>query len=193
MELVSKLLNEIFFMPAIWVIIFVCILRRIFKTKNKKSNQIVFWYGTGLFTAWILLTLKGVFFEDVINPVQKGTYLDFLSRATGPYLWFFIAELIFPFLFFGLLLIPKLRFKSITLFIALLSISFQNWFEIFVIKVTSIHRDLLTSSFPQNPWLNLIPQQRELEKMLIGLAIAVVIFFAFEYSIKNKDTEILDS
>lgn len=193
MELASKILIEIFFMPAIWVLIFVCILRRIFKTKNKKSNQIVFWYSVVLFAAWIVLTLKDIFLEDVVTPGQKGTYLDFISRATGPYLWFFIAELIFPFLFFGLLLIPKLRFKSIALFIALLSISFHNWFEIFVIKVTSIHRDLLTSSSPQNPWLNLIPKQRELEKMLIGLAIAVVIFFAFEYSIKNKHKEILDS
>tara|TARA_B100000131_G_scaffold304290_1_gene329149 strand:+ start:2483 stop:3859 length:1377 start_codon:yes stop_codon:yes gene_type:complete len=90
-------------------------------------------YITELFIAWY----SGVTYEQYA----------FLNRATGPYWWAYASmmtcNVITPQLFW----IKKIRTSIVATFIISIFVNIGMWFERFVIIVTSLHRDFLTSSW----------------------------------------------
>jgi molybdopterin-containing oxidoreductase family membrane subunit len=90
-------------------------------------------YGTELFIAWY----SGVEYEQYA----------FLNRATGPYWWAYVIMVFCNVVSSQLLWIKKLRTSLMFTFFLSIVINIGMWFERFVIIVTSLHRDFLTSSW----------------------------------------------
>jgi molybdopterin-containing oxidoreductase family membrane subunit len=92
-----------------------------------------FAYATEFFIAWY----SGSYWERYI----------FLNRAFGPYWWSYWAmvtcNLFIPQVFW----VKKLRRSPWFVFIISIFVNIGMWFERFVIIVTSLHRDFLTSSW----------------------------------------------
>jgi Ni/Fe-hydrogenase subunit HybB-like protein len=90
-------------------------------------------YMTELFMAWY----SGVEYEQYA----------FLNRATGPYWWAYMIMITCNVVSAQLLWIKKLRTSLYFTFFISIVINIGMWFERFVIIVTSLHRDYLTSSW----------------------------------------------
>jgi molybdopterin-containing oxidoreductase family membrane subunit len=90
-------------------------------------------YLTELFISWY----SGVEYEGYA----------FMNRATGPYAWSYwsmmTCNVISPQLFW----FKKIRRNLVITFILSIVVNIGMWFERFVIIVTSLHRDFLTSSW----------------------------------------------
>ena len=71
----------------------------------------------------------------------------FMNRATGPYWWAYVIMITCNVFSSQLLWIKKLRTNLIFTFFLSIVINIGMWFERFVIIVTSLHRDFLTSSW----------------------------------------------
>ena len=71
----------------------------------------------------------------------------FMNRATGPYWWAYVIMITCNVFSSQLLWIKKLRTSLIFTFFLSIVINIGMWFERFVIIVTSLHRDFLTSSW----------------------------------------------
>ena len=90
-------------------------------------------YMTELFMSWY----SGVEYEQYA----------FLNRATGPYWWAYVIMIVCNVVSSQLLWIKKLRTSLMFTFFLSIVINIGMWFERFVIIVTSLHRDFLTSSW----------------------------------------------
>lgn len=90
-------------------------------------------YMTELFISWY----SGVQYEQYA----------FLNRATGPYWWAYAIMITCNVVSSQLLWIKKLRTSLMFTFFLSIVINIGMWFERFVIIVTSLHRDYLTSSW----------------------------------------------
>jgi len=117
-------------------------------------------YLTELFISWY----SGVEYEHFV----------LLNRATGPYWWAYwimmTANVISP----QLLWIKKLRTNLVFTFCLSIVINIGMWFERFVIVVTSLHRDYLTSS-----WTMYKPTLVEVGLFLGTLGLFFTAFFLF--------------
>jgi len=71
----------------------------------------------------------------------------FMNRATGPYWWAYVIMIGCNVFSSQLLWIKKLRKSLVFTFLLSIVINIGMWFERFVIIVTSLHRDYLTSSW----------------------------------------------
>jgi molybdopterin-containing oxidoreductase family membrane subunit len=90
-------------------------------------------YMTEMFMSWY----SGVEYE----------HYAFMNRATGPYWWAYMIMIGCNVVSSQLLWIKKLRKSLIFTFFLSIVINIGMWFERFVIIVTSLHRDYLTSSW----------------------------------------------
>ena len=90
-------------------------------------------YITELFIAWY----SGVEYEQYA----------FLNRATGPYWWAYWAMMTCNVFSPQFMWFPKLRRSIMFSFFISIVVNIGMWFERFVIIVTSLHRDYLTSSW----------------------------------------------
>ena len=117
-------------------------------------------YITELFISWY----SGVEYE----------HYALINRATGPYWWAYwimmTANVISP----QLLWIKKLRTNLVFTFCLSIVINIGMWFERFVIVVTSLHRDFLTSS-----WSMYKPTIVEIGLFLGTLGLFFSAFFLF--------------
>lgn len=117
-------------------------------------------YLTELFISWY----SGVEYEHFV----------LINRATGPYWWAYwimmTANVISP----QLLWIKKLRTNLVFTFCLSIVINIGMWFERFVIVVTSLHRDFLTSS-----WTMYKPTIVEIGLFLGTLGLFFTAFFLF--------------
>ena len=117
-------------------------------------------YLTELFISWY----SGVEYEHFV----------LINRATGPYWWAYwimmTANVISP----QLLWIKKLRTNLVFTFCLSIVINIGMWFERFVIVVTSLHRDYLTSS-----WAMYKPTIVEIGLFLGTLGLFFTAFFIF--------------
>jgi molybdopterin-containing oxidoreductase family membrane subunit len=117
-------------------------------------------YITELFISWY----SGVEYE----------HYALINRATGPYWWAYwimmTANVISP----QLLWIKKLRTNLVFTFCLSIVINIGMWFERFVIVVTSLHRDFLTSS-----WSMYKPTIVEIGLFLGTLGLFFTAFFLF--------------
>jgi len=117
-------------------------------------------YMTELFISWY----SGVEYEHFV----------IMNRATGPYWWAYwimmTANVVSP----QLLWIKKLRTNLVFTFCLSIVINIGMWFERFVIVVTSLHRDFLTSS-----WTMYKPTLVEVGLFLGTLGLFFTAFFLF--------------
>ena len=117
-------------------------------------------YLTELFISWY----SGVEYEQFM----------LINRATGPYWWAYwimmTANVISP----QLLWFKKLRTNLVFTFCLSIVINIGMWFERFVIVVTSLHRDFLTSS-----WAMYKPTIVEVGLFLGTLGLFFTAFFLF--------------
>jgi molybdopterin-containing oxidoreductase family membrane subunit len=117
-------------------------------------------YLTELFISWY----SGVEYEHFV----------LINRATGPYWWAYwimmTANVISP----QLLWIKKLRTNLVFTFCLSIVINIGMWFERFVIVVTSLHRDFLSSS-----WTMYKPTLVEVGLFLGTLGLFFTAFFLF--------------
>jgi len=90
-------------------------------------------YMTEMFMSWY----SGVEYE----------HYAFMNRATGPYWWAYMIMICCNVVSSQLLWIKKLRKSLVFTFFLSIVINIGMWFERFVIIVTSLHRDYLTSSW----------------------------------------------
>ncbi len=90
-------------------------------------------YGTEMFMSWY----SGNEYE----------HYAFMNRATGPYWWAYVIMITCNVLSSQLLWLKKLRTSLVFTFFLSIVINIGMWFERFVIIVTSLHRDFLTSSW----------------------------------------------
>lgn len=90
-------------------------------------------YLTELFVSWY----SGVEYEGYA----------FMNRATGPYWWSYWAMMTCNVISPQLMWFKKLRRSLVFTFIISIVVNIGMWFERFVIIVTSLHRDYLTSSW----------------------------------------------
>ena len=117
-------------------------------------------YLTELFISWY----SGVEYEHFV----------LLNRATGPYWWAYWIMMTANVLSPQLLWIKKLRTNLVFTFILSIVINIGMWFERFVIVVTSLHRDFLTSS-----WTMYKPTIVEVGLFLGTLGLFFTAFFLF--------------
>ena len=171
----------VFYLPANWVIFFIVLLRLIFKTKGKESNKILFWYTSFVFLMWAVFSFR-------VEALNLGT------KIVSPYSYVFYFQLLSPLVFYFILFYSRKKPKTRWIFFTLLSINFGYWFEKFVIIMTSIHRDYIsTESTSNNSLLSLIFLGLFV-RALIGLVLGSIIFYVFEYrKKKHKQIETLDS
>ena len=92
-------------------------------------------YLTELFVAWY----SGVEYEGYA----------FMNRATGPYWWAYAAMMTCNVISPQLMWFKKVRRNLVITFILSIIVNIGMWFERFVIIVTSLHRDYITSSWTQ--------------------------------------------
>jgi len=90
-------------------------------------------YMTEMFMSWY----SGVEYE----------HYAYMNRATGPYWWAYMIMIGCNVVSSQLLWIKKLRKSLVFTFFLSIVINIGMWFERFVIIVTSLHRDYLTSSW----------------------------------------------
>jgi len=147
-----------------------------------------------MFVIRVIYTLKLIFIPEEISPGIEATLSDYINRMTGPYWWSFTSQYFGPFLFIIPFLFRKLRYKTRWIFLSIISMCFGAWFERFIITITSIHRDLITeSSANQSFWLKVF-SPITIEKVIIGLVYASLIFFISEYYKDQKNQhEVLDN
>ena len=117
-------------------------------------------YITELFISWY----SGVEYEHFM----------LINRATGPYAWAYWIMMTANVLSPQLLWIKKLRTNLVFTFCLSIVINIGMWFERFVIVVTSLHRDFLTSS-----WTMYKPTIVEIGLFLGTLGLFFTAFFLF--------------
>jgi Ni/Fe-hydrogenase subunit HybB-like protein len=117
-------------------------------------------YGTEMFMSWY----SGVEYE----------HYAFVNRATGPYWWGYMIMITCNVVSSQLLWIKKLRTSLAFTFFLSIVINIGMWFERFVIIVTSLHRDYLTSS-----WTMYKPTIVEFGLLIGTLGIFFSAFFLF--------------
>lgn len=117
-------------------------------------------YMTELFMAWY----SGVEYEQYA----------FLNRATGPYWWAYWIMMTCNVISPQLLWFKKLRRNVWFTFVLSIFINIGMWFERFVIIVTSLHRDYITSS-----WSMYAPTLTEVAIFLGTLGLFFTLFFVF--------------
>lgn len=117
-------------------------------------------YMTEMFMSWY----SGVQYEQYA----------FMNRATGPYAWAYWIMISCNVVSAQLLWIKKLRTNLMFTFFLSIVINIGMWFERFVIIVTSLHRDYLTSS-----WTMYKPTIVELGLLIGTLGIFFTAFFLF--------------
>ena len=117
-------------------------------------------YGTEMFMSWY----SGIEYE----------HYAFVNRATGPYWWAYLIMITCNVVSSQLLWIKKLRTSLIFTFFLSIVINIGMWFERFVIIVTSLHRDYLTSS-----WTMYKPTIVEFGLLIGTLGIFFSAFFLF--------------
>ena len=117
-------------------------------------------YMTEMFIAWY----SGVEYE----------HYAFMNRATGPYRWAYWIMITCNVVSAQLLWIKKLRTNLVFTFFLSIVINIGMWFERFVIIVTSLHRDYLTSS-----WTMYKPTIVEWGLLIGTLGIFFTAFFLF--------------
>ncbi len=98
----------------------------------------------------------------------------FLNRATGPYWWAYFIMMSCNVISPQLLWFKKLRTSFVFTFILSIFINIGMWFERFVIVVTSLHRDYLTSS-----WSMYYPTKIEVGIYLGTFGLFFTLFFLF--------------
>jgi molybdopterin-containing oxidoreductase family membrane subunit len=72
-----------------------------------------------------------------------------MNRATGPYWWAYACMMTCNVISPQLMWFKKIRRNLVVTFILSIIVNIGMWFERFVIIVTSLHRDFLTSSWTQ--------------------------------------------
>ena len=97
-----------------------------------------------------------------------------MNRATGPYWWAYWIMMTCNVISPQLLWIKKLRTNLVFTFCLSIAINVGMWFERFVIVVTSLHRDYLTSS-----WTMYKPTMVEVGLFLGTLGFFFTAFFIF--------------
>jgi len=104
-------------------------------------NKIIMLTGSMVGVAYIT-----EFFISWYSGVEYESYA-FINRATGPYFWAYASmmtcNVVTPQLFW----FKKIRRSFVATFIISIFVNIGMWFERFVIIVTSLHRDYLTSSW----------------------------------------------
>jgi len=117
-------------------------------------------YITEMFMSWY----SGVEYE----------HYALMNRATGPYWWAYWIMMTCNVISPQLLWIRKLRTNIVFTFCLSIAINIGMWFERFVIVVTSLHRDYLTSS-----WTMYKPTIVEVGLFLGTLGFFFTAFFIF--------------
>ncbi len=120
--------------------------------------------GMAYITEFFVASYSGVEYEQSA----------FLNRAFGPYAWAYwtmmTCNLIAPQVFWS----RKLRTNPTFLFIMSIIVNIGMWFERFVIIVTSLHRDFLTSS-----WAMYAPTIIEVSILVGSFGLFFFLFFLF--------------
>lgn len=114
-----------------------------FITKSHIENMNKILIATGSIVALAYMTEM---FMSWYSGVEYEHYA-FMNRATGPYWWAYMIMILCNVLSPQLLWIKKLRTSLMFTFFLSIVINIGMWFERFVIIVTSLHRDFLTSSW----------------------------------------------
>jgi molybdopterin-containing oxidoreductase family membrane subunit len=114
-----------------------------FITKSHVENMNKILIATGSIVALAYMT---ELFMSWYSGVEYEQYA-FLNRATGPYWWAYMIMITCNVVSSQLLWFKKLRTNLVFTFFLSIVINIGMWFERFVIIVTSLHRDFLTSSW----------------------------------------------
>ncbi len=114
-----------------------------FITKSHIENMNKILIATGSIVALAYMT---ELFMSWYSGVEYEQYA-FINRATGPYWWAYMIMILCNVVSSQLLWFKRLRTNLIFTFFLSIVINIGMWFERFVIIVTSLHRDFLTSSW----------------------------------------------
>ena len=114
-----------------------------FITKSHIENMNKILIATGSIVALAYMTEM---FMSWYSGVEYEQYA-FINRVTGPYWWAYMIMITCNVVSSQLLWIKKLRTSLVFTFFLSIVINIGMWFERFVIIVTSLHRDFLTSSW----------------------------------------------
>ena len=141
-----------------------------FITVNHVENMNKILMATGSIVALAYMT---ELFMSWYSGVEYEQYA-FMNRATGPYWWAYWIMITCNVVSSQLLWIKKLRRNLVFTFFLSIVINIGMWFERFVIIVTSLHRDYLTSS-----WTMYKPTIVEFGLLIGTLGIFFTAFFLF--------------
>ena len=114
-----------------------------FITKSHIENMNKILIATGSIVALAYMT---ELFMSWYSGVEYEQYA-FINRVTGPYWWAYLIMITCNVVSSQLLWIKRLRTSLVFTFFLSIVINIGMWFERFVIIVTSLHRDFLTSSW----------------------------------------------
>lgn len=154
------------------------LIELIFKNrfKTKEALNLIRW----IVIVYTIVTLLYYMYRLVITPEQSA----FLDRATGPYRVAYWLMLLSSTLLPLLLIFRKLAEKRLYLLLVCMFIKIGAFFEIFVITVTSFHRDYLLDGHNYD-WSN-SPLVSILLIFLQGFLLALLLLGSFEFAEKVK-------
>ena len=141
---IIKLIDSNFIYCLIPIVITLIISNKVLKDKvpTKEALKIIKW-SIIIYTTIILI-------QFTINLFVNNEFFQFIDRATSPYKFAYLLMLscsvILPFT----LLIKKIGNKTWYVLAISILMKIGVYFERFVILVTSLHRDSLTSSWESN-------------------------------------------
>ena len=191
MEYWSLIINYIqiyLILPSLSGIIFLGVLKKIFKQKDNSRQVIII---ANIFIFYSIFYLLYLISSFAISP-KESEELNFLTRATGPYFYVFSITIISQSIIPLFLLFKKLK-KS---YLFILALSFLcNWlqlYEPFLIRMISLHRDILTSIDNPN-FYYFTPSSREVSSITIGLILSSLLFFLTRKKPINKVQSVLDN
>lgn len=148
--------------------------------KNRFQTKKIFNLIRWIIILYAIVTLLYYVYRLVITPEQSA----FLARATGPY-WMAYWVMLFCSTLLPLLLIfKKLAKKRWYVLIVCMFIKIGSFFEIFVITVTSFHRDYLLDGQNYDWWNS--PLISILLIFLQGFLLALLLLGGFESAEKVK-------
>lgn len=145
METIKRILDIIntnIILCLIPMIIIIWLIELVFKNRfeTKRALNVIRW----IVISYALLNLS----YFLIGITLKPNEFAIVKRATGPYWWSYLlmtfGAVVLPFSLFYKRIGLKKRYLILVAFL----IRSGRYFEIFVILVTSLHRDYLPSSFP---------------------------------------------
>lgn len=181
-----KLLSYYVLAPSFWTVIFLGILIKFIpqqdKTTQIKLVSVTFLGYSLLYSLFLLISL-------LLDGEESEVFI-FAHKATGPYWGMFVFNILCNCFFPLIFMFKKLQNRYWLVLITSFFIGLSDNFEVWVIRLTSLHRDYLRKDAQLFTYF--LPTPLEIFRFIVGLLSANLLFFiSKKTSTASKNSESL--